>query len=161
MDIPNLSESNPVTPNSKFSLSLITIIVFLGLGLGFWLSRLNTSTTNSSNTDTAKSDTKTNQIALSTDDISNAEQLQVGKLYGNTSKSFTDSATGTIEKGNINGEGTHILNRPGGASQRASLTSSTVDLDLFIGKNVEVKGETNRSNKTSWLMDVGSIKILE
>ena len=159
MDIPNLSEVKATAPNSKFSLSVVVIIIFIGLGLGFWLSRLNPAATNS--TASNSPDDKTSQTTLSTDDISDSQQLQVGKLYGNTSKSFTDSATGTIEKGNINGEGTHILNRAGGASQRASLTSSTVDLDLFVGKKVEVKGETNRSNKTSWLMDVGSIKILE
>ena len=55
----------------------------------------------------------------------------------------------------------HILNREGGLSQRASLTSSAVDLDLFVGKKVEVKGETNASTKTAWLLDVGSIKVIE
>ena len=82
-------------------------------------------------------------------------------VYGNTDPKFKDTATGVIEKGNINGEGTHILNREGGATQRASLISSAVDLDLFVGKKVEVKGETNASTKTSWLLDVGNIKILE
>ncbi len=66
-----------------------------------------------------------------------------------------------IEKGPLNGEGTHILNREGGLDQRAALTSSTVDLDLFVGKKVEVKGETNASNKAGWLLDVGTIKVLE
>ncbi|MBP9817651.1 hypothetical protein KBC75_02740 [Candidatus Shapirobacteria bacterium] len=159
MDIPNLSAPVKISSNSKLSLSLIIIIVFLGLGLGFWLSRLNPSAvTTSNNSPTVDSST---QVAVSTDNISDSQQLKTGKLYGNTSKNFTDTASGTIDKGGVNGEGTHTLNRPGGASQRAALTSSAVDLDLFVGKKVEVKGETNRSNKASWLMDVGSIKILE
>jgi hypothetical protein len=82
-------------------------------------------------------------------------------LYGNTSKTFADSATGTVKAGGINGEGTHTLEREGGKTQNAALTSSVVDLDLFVGKKVEVKGETNDSNKAGWLMDVGSIKVLE
>jgi hypothetical protein len=103
----------------------------------------------------------TSENTLSTDKISSPDDIKAGQVYGNTQKNFNDTATGTIEKGSINGEGTHILNRPGGASQRASLTSSTVDLDLFVGKNVEVKGETNSSTKTSWLLDVGNLKVIE
>jgi len=30
-----------------------------------------------------------------------------------------------------------------------------------FGKKVEIKGETNASTKTSWLIDVGSIKVIE
>lgn len=155
MDIPNLSQSTPSAKQS-LSLSLIIIFIFTGIALGFWLSRLSPSG-NDSISQVSDNQTET----LSTDQISDSQQLKPGTVYGNTSKAFSDSANGVIEKGSINGEGTHILNRPGGPSQRASLTSSTVDLDLFIGKTVEVKGETNRSNKTSWLMDVGTIKIVE
>jgi len=82
-------------------------------------------------------------------------------VYGNLSKTFADSAVGVIKSGGVNGEGTHTLERPGGVTQNAALTSSVVDLDLFVGKQVEVKGETNKSNKAAWLMDVGSIKITE
>jgi hypothetical protein len=158
MDIPNLS-SNPSAPSktsSPLSLVVVGICLFLALAVGFWGSRLFPF---------SKSGTtpiiSTGEKAISTDNISNASQIQVGKLYGDTATAFKDSATGTIEKGSINGVGTHILNREGGASQRASLTSSVVDLDLFIGHKIEVKGETNSSNKTAWLMDVGSVKVLE
>lgn len=156
MDIPNLSNQPPVelTKPSTFSIPIAVIVVVLALTAGFALSRIlpqkQPIITNSNNT-----------TAASTDNITSTDELKVGKVYGNSEKNFKDIATGTIEKGNINGEGTHILNREGGVTQRASLISSTVDLDLFVGKKVEIKGETNTSNKTAWLLDVGTIKILE
>jgi len=147
----------PTNPNKQtpfFSLPIILIVVFLGLATGFWISRLKPQGVKISAGILQNKSTSLGKI----EDIS---QIEIGKLYGQTSKSFKDTATGTIEKGSINGEGTHILNRDGGASQRASLISSAIDLDLFVGKKVEIKGETNASTKTSWLIDVGSIKVLE
>jgi hypothetical protein len=156
MDIPNLAQNNDVVKqivpkNNNLKIIIIIIAVF-AITSGFWVSRFWPS-----------------QTAVSLDDLENtvgssavdAESLEVGVVYGNIQKAFKDVATGTIEKGSINGEGTHILNREGGVTQRASLTSSVVDLDLFIDKKVEIKGETNASTKTSWLIDVGNIKILE
>lgn len=76
-------------------------------------------------------------------------------------KTFKDSAEGTIEKGGINGEGTHKILREGGPSQTAYLVSSVVDLDSYVGKKVKVWGETFAAEKAAWLMDVGKIEILE
>ena len=169
MDIPNLS-SNPsstsvsmpkTTPvfkaksSSLLSPGILIIILLLALGLGYFISRAY-----------PLSGSKNASLlggpeAISTENITDKSAIEVGKLYGDTATVFKDSATGTIEKGSINGVGTHILNREGGASQRASLTSSVVDLDLFVGRRVEVKGETNASKQTSWLLDVGSVKVLE
>jgi hypothetical protein len=161
MDIPNLSNNQlPEIKTPLFSLPVLLIIITIAIATGFWLSRISPNTTGTNNL-VSQQKNNTEETALSTDNISTGDQLKVGKLYGNTEKNFKDTATGTIEKGSINGEGTHILNREGGKTQRASLTSSAVDLDLFVGKKVEVKGETNSSTKTAWLMDVGSIKILE
>jgi hypothetical protein len=158
MDIPNLSTDKLKASQSEINFSLLPIIIVVVLALvsGFWISRF-FPLNKAGDTKT----TTTNQDTLSTDKISSAEDLKVGKVYGNSEKNFKDSAIGLIEKGSINGEGTHILVREGGLSQRASLISSTVDLDLFVGKKVEIKGETNASNKTSWLLDVGSLKVLE
>ncbi|MFA6007152.1 MAG: hypothetical protein WC784_00715 [Candidatus Shapirobacteria bacterium] len=158
MEIPNLNPNPQVTsrPVFKISLTVIFLLLIFSLATGFWLSRLMPFSKNSSNKLTLGQ-----PQSISTDTISSASQIQIDKLYGDTNTTFKDSATGTIEKGSINGVGTHILNRSGGASQRASLTSSVVDLDLFIGRKVEVKGETNSSPKTAWLMDVGSVKVLE
>ncbi len=157
MDIPNLNTPVPVinSISPPVSKPIIFIIALLAISLGFWGSRLIPKSNNSI------IQLSQNSLITNPETLTNESQLEVGKLYGNLSKAFKDTATGTIEKGSINGEGTHILNRPGGASQRASLTSSVVDLDLFVGKKVEIKGETNASNKTSWLLDVGTIKIVE
>ena len=72
---------------------------------------------------------------------------------------YSDSAEGILEAGGINGEGTHHLVRPGGDSQTVYLTSSLVDLDQFIGKEVNVWGETHASQKAGWFMDVGRVEI--
>lgn len=158
MDIPNLSTNNsPAVTNQanpKSPLLILIITLAVSLATGFWISRLSPATSSPSPA------TSANQ-AVSVDKISSADSLKIGTIYGNQSKNFKDRATGVIEKGSINGEGTHILIREGGLSQRASLTSSVVDLDLFVGKTVEVTGETNASTKTSWLMDVGTIKIIQ
>jgi hypothetical protein len=77
------------------------------------------------------------------------------------SQTFKDTATGVLEAGGLNGDGTHKLIREGGPSQTAYLTSSVIDLDQFVGKKVQVWGETQKGQKVSWLMDVGRIKIIE
>lgn len=159
MDIPNLSTntqktSSVVKPNNKNSKLIYIIIIILAIASGFWISRFFPSKTAVSLSDV---ETITEDGAK----IVSGESLKVGVLYGNLNQTFKDSAKGTIKSGGVNGEGTHTLEREGGVTQNAALTSSVVDLDLFVGKKVEVKGETNKSNKAAWLMDVGSIKILE
>lgn len=170
MDIPNLSSNPSSTPVSMpkahpvikakslalLSPSVLLIILVIAVGLGYFISRI-----------APLSGSKTaslllgQQNAISTENITDKSTIEVGKLYGDTATIFKDAATGTVEKGSINGVGTHILNREGGATQRASLTSSVVDLDLFVDRRVEVKGETNASKQTSWLLDVGSVKVLQ
>ena len=161
MEIPNLSVKTPETQPQR-SLKVIEstpkivypIIIIAAITIGFWASRLLPS---QSKTVSKQESLVENQAAQ----VVEGQEVKVGVLYGNTSKTFADSATGTIKSGGINGEGTHTLEREGGKTQNAALTSSVVDLDLFVGKKVEVKGETNKSNKAGWLLDVGSIKILE
>jgi hypothetical protein len=77
------------------------------------------------------------------------------------SKTFRDCAKGQLEKGGIGGEGTHHLLREGGPSQTAYLTSSVVDLDQFVGKTIQVCGETIASKRAGWLMDIGLVSVLE
>ena len=159
MDIPNLSTQPEIikTESNSLSLPILIAIIVLSLGIGFWLSR----SRNLIQTKIATTSSKAVAETKSTDSISNADQLQLGTVYGSADSNCKDTATGSVAKGSINGEGTHILNRPGGADQRASLTSSTVDLDLFVGKNVTITGQTNASKKTGWLLDVCSIKITQ
>jgi len=75
-------------------------------------------------------------------------------------KVLRDTAQGTLEVGGINGEGTHKLIRPGGDSQTVYLTSSLLDLNQYVGKNVKVWGETFAAKKAGWLMDVGKVETL-
>jgi len=70
-----------------------------------------------------------------------------------------DTATGVLQKGGIGNEGTYHLVREGGASKNVYLTSSMVDLSVFIDKKVDIWGETQASKKAGWLMDVAKIKI--
>lgn len=74
-------------------------------------------------------------------------------------KTFKDSAEGILREGGIDGEGNFHLERPGGTSQNAYLTSSTVDLSNYIGKKVKVWGQTFSGQKAGWLMDVGLVEI--
>jgi hypothetical protein len=77
---------------------------------------------------------------------------------------FKDTAKGTLEvnSGKLTNEGTHVLHqKPGDASQDVYLTSSVVDMSNYVGKNVQVWGETFEGQKAGWLMDVGRIKIIQ
>lgn len=86
--------------------------------------------------------------------------VKVGDVFGSTDEtSFKDKATGVIDKGGLNGEGTHKLVRPGGPSQTVYLTSSVIDLDQLVGDQVTVWGETFKGQKVGWLMDVGRAKV--
>jgi hypothetical protein len=165
MEIPNLSanptpvvSSTPVKPSSGGpNMIIILILAVIGITGGFWISRISPkqSTTSGPNTSGQSSQ------VISTDKISGEGDIKVGKTYGDIEKNFKDTASGVIQKGSVNGEGTHYLDREGGITQRAALTSSVLDLDLFVGHKVEIKGETNASTKAGWFLDVGSIKVLE
>ena len=160
MDIPNLSAQQPV--NKSFNpLKLPTgskliypVVIVIAIIVGFAISRFFPSQPDSVS---QQDSLLANQAAQ----IVEGQEIEVGVVYGNTSQTFSDSATGVVKEGGVNGEGTHTLDREGGADQDAALTSSVIDLDLFVDKKVEVDGETNASNKAGWFMDVGSIKILE
>jgi len=164
MDIPNLAKDKQavkplIEPKVNLTKEKVTplclvMVAVSGIFISFWLSRFFPISTQ-------KTTSSLSSQLQSADKISNTSDIEVGKVYGDANGTFSDTATGTIEKGSINGVGTHILNRQGGISQRASLTSSVVDLDMFIDKLVEIKGETNASDKTSWLLDVGQIKVLQ
>lgn len=76
-------------------------------------------------------------------------------------KTFKDTATGVLQEGGIQGEGTHHLVRPGGDSQNVYLTSTVIDLGSFVGKKVQVWGQTISGQQAGWLMDVGKLKVVE
>lgn len=135
-----------VTPDKKImrlmAMGVYAILILLGVGTGYLLSR-NTNFTNKEATQATK-------------------MVKTDKVEGmSDTKNFKDSAEGMIEKGGIDGEGTHKLIRDGGPSQTAYLVSSVIDMDSYIGKKVKVWGETFAAKKVSWLMDVGKVEILE
>ena len=70
-------------------------------------------------------------------------------------------AEGILREGGIEGEGTHHLERTGGDSQNVYLTSGVIDLQSFVGKKVQVWGQTISGLHAGWLMEVGKIKALE
>jgi len=76
-------------------------------------------------------------------------------------KTFKDSAEGVLEEGGIQGEGTHHLKRDSDSTQFVYLTSTVIDLQSFVGKKVQVWGETVQGKKAGWLMDVGKIKVID
>ena len=86
--------------------------------------------------------------------------VKVGDIYGSADeKAFNTTATGVLDKGGLNGEGTHKLVRPGGLSQTVYMTSSVIDLDTLVGHQITVWGETFKGQKAGWLMDVGRVKV--
>jgi hypothetical protein len=93
---------------------------------------------------------------------SDTKSIQAGDFFGVTDKdTFSDSAQGYLEKGGVNGEGSHRLLREGGDSQTISLTSSVTDLDDFAGMEIKVWGETNKAQVSGWFMDVGRVEIID
>lgn len=76
---------------------------------------------------------------------------------------FRDTAQGRVEVNDskVVTEGSHKLLRSGGESQTAYLTSSVLDLNQFLGKCVQIWGETFKGQKAGWLMDVGRVKVLD
>lgn len=75
--------------------------------------------------------------------------------------SFKDTATGTLEAGGIKGEGAFHLNRPGGADKTVYLTSTIIDMSPYVGKKVQVWGQTLSSKYAPWFMDVGRLKVVQ
>lgn len=85
-----------------------------------------------------------------------------GDVFGvQDTSTFKDSAEGYLEIGGLDGEGSHKLLRPGGASQTVYLTSSVTDLDVFDGMEVKIWGETFKGQKAGWLMDVGRVEVVK
>ena len=74
---------------------------------------------------------------------------------------FPDEVEGMLVEGGIGNEGTHHLERPGGESQNVYLTSTVIDLQSFVDKNVKIWGETLSGQQAGWLVDVGKIKVTE
>lgn len=133
-----------VFKSRKTAVIALILMISLGIFTGYFLSTRG----------------KTNG-AIQSGGVVSSEEIKVGAEFGAKDQNFKDTSLGMLEKGGIDGEGTHKLLREGGASQTVYLTSSVLDLDQFVGKKIQVWGETFRGQKAGWLMDVGRLKILE
>ncbi len=123
-------------------LIIVAVIVGLGTATGYFLSNI-----------------KDGKTLISEEGLHKVVKTE--KTVGSTdTKTFRDKAEGILQKGGIDGEGTHKLIRPGGESQNVYLTSSVINLDDYVGKKVRVWGETFTAQKAGWLMDVGKIEFL-
>jgi len=144
------TDTNTNTKANKFVIPAVFILV---IGLGIYSGAM--FKTNKS----AKSGTTSADLSGIQADVPNSG-VKVGDVFGSTDeKAFNTSATGVLDKGGLNGEGTHKLLRPGGASQTVYVTSSVIDLDSLVGNQVTIWGQTFKGQKTGWLMDVGRAKV--
>lgn len=101
-----------------------------------------------------------NQPAATSNGSLSKSNIQAGAAYGsNDTSTFKDTAEGTVQAGGIDGEGQFHLVRPGGDSQNVYMTSSLVDLSLFVGRKVKVWGQTQKAQTAGWLMDVGRVEV--
>jgi len=88
--------------------------------------------------------------------------VEKGAVIGSDdTKTFKDTAEGIVKEGGVDGEGQYHLVRPGGESQNVYLTSSIVDLSLFLDRKVKVWGQTQKAKVAGWLMDVGRVEVLQ
>jgi len=105
--------------------------------------------------------TSLNSLTKVTSSNSNSGSVVKGTIEGSTdTKTFSDTAEGTLKSGGIDGEGAYHLERPGGDSQNVYLTSSIVDLSKFVNSKVKIWGQTQKAQTAGWLMDVGRIQAL-
>jgi hypothetical protein len=82
-------------------------------------------------------------------------------VAGADESNFPDTAEGTLKTGGIEGEGTHHLDRNMGPEKDVYLFSTSINLDDFVDKKVQVWGQTVSGKKAGWLMDVGRVKVLD
>ena len=143
---PIVHKMNTTSGSSPAPFIIIGVLIVLGIGSGFFL------TQRGGGVSSLTGKTVIQQPA-------NGE-VKSGQIYGSSDeKAFKDSAEGELQKGGLEGEGSHHLIRPGGDSQTVYLTSSTLDLNQFTGKKVKVWGQTYQAQKAGWFMDVGRVEV--
>lgn len=130
------------------TLGLGLMIVLAGIGTGYALAQL------------APQSGRLAESTLGTTPAS-AEHIQAGQVYGSEDETaFPDNAEGVLVEGGIEGEGSHHLMRDGGKGRNVYLTSTVLDLDMFVNHKVKVWGETFSAQKAGWLMDVGRAEVV-
>lgn len=144
---PMLKKFKKSGPGRNLSMLMVAVLVVVaGIGSGWFLSGSSAKQTSTQST-----------IETTVEEDNN---ISAGIPIKNNEENF-DEAEGILESGGINGEGTHHLVREGGPTKYVYLTSTTLDLESFVGKTVLVKGETMAAQSAPWLMDVWVIKELD
>ena len=139
-----IDDESPIKKNIILGL-ISVVIVLLGIGTGYLISGVGKKTS-----------------GLSTGNSSGKSVTASEKEAGIKDESkFSATTDGELAEGGIGGEGNYHLVRGSGPSQYAYLTSSSVDLAPFVGKKVQIWGETMSGKKAGWLIDVGKIKVME
>ncbi len=90
-----------------------------------------------------------------------SQQKEVDQAGVGDPSSYQSTVEGVLKKGGIKGEGTHYIDRGLGESKYVYLTSSVVDLDIFVDKKVVVYGDTISAKYAGWLIDVGLVKVVK
>jgi|SRR5581483_6345745 len=128
------------SPNKPLIAILAAMVVLAGLVAGYFISgrKVSQNTTTASNASTSSSE-----------------------AGAKDSSAFKDTATGILQVGGIKGEGTYHLDRGGDQTKTVYLTSTVIDMNPFVGKKVQVWGQTQASKYAPWFMDVGKIKVVE
>ncbi len=143
LETPNVDvvKKLPADNNAKMKLFGIGLVVVLaGVATGYMLSGASASSGEPTPT-------------------SNVAEEKAGVTVDESA--FPDVATGILNEGGIEGEGTHYLDTGLGAEKYVYLLSTVIDLQSFVGKKVEVNGQTLAAENAGWLMDVGRVKVLE
>ena len=134
------------TFNFPFLAGTLVMAIVLGIFSGFLLSKTKAAT----------------KIASLSGKATTSAKEDTGKAVGVADeKTFPDKTEGVLQAGGLDGEGSFHLERPGGKTQWAYLTSTTVDMTPFVGKKVRLWGKTYQGEKAGWLMEVGLIKIIQ
>jgi hypothetical protein len=149
---PSLTSTNPRGKQKNLTLVMVIVGVLAGAVTGFFVAQKRLLLAGGSTPLSGKLE----------QNPSSASAIKVGDVFGTKDEgTFRDSAEGILMAGGIDGEGSHHIERGENKSQWVYVTSSVVDLDMFVGHRVQVWGETNQGKKAGWLMDVGKLKVLE
>ena len=149
-EFPNLSQNrDPMSKKAKKTFLIICVVaVAAGVLTGFGAFKLK----NKNGGSVAQMENVT---------VEDSEKVKNGDVFGVQDKdTFADNATGYLESGGVDGEGSHKLLREGGDTQTVALTSSVVDLDKLVGFEVKLYGETHKAEKAGWFMDVGRVEVV-
>lgn len=145
---------NPVVPPveglKKKGLPLYILSVVLVVGLGVF-----------TGSKIPKVFNKRGTVEVERGGVISKEEIKKNAEFGVKDPGKADTAIGVVEKGGIDGEGTHKLLREGGPSQNIYMTSSVLDLDSFVGLKIQIWGETMKAQKAGWLMDIVKVKIVD